>query len=744
LSLNAPAVLNEPVSRDPEADAAPVRVRFLLASLLIVVFALLSLARAMQEPSLGYRFVETAAGIEARPTTDRGPVLRQVRALDGSGGMRVPLSALLMTESAGILNLYAEHEVFFSEHARLWQLLQGPQVRIEHALGLTTAPVRPRELDELGPRFWFPWVVALMSLSVGLAVWVFRPGDVSARWYMLASLGYAFGMLCTAGWGSRLLTQAPELWQELHLASHAGSFLVLGGLCMLLWRHPSALGLPWFPWVLGSVCAASLLVDGARLVDSIALGFRLPVVLIGVALTTLYGLQWRASQDDPVKRAQIKWLGLLLFAALSVVFVAYAFGAMGYVVRAPQNYGLGWVALVFVGLVPLVTRVGLFRLDRWWATAWLWFFGGLLVVALDMLLLVLLPLSGETALAAALALGGWLYFPLRQALWRRLARGVLPATRDVLPDIVALMVSGTRPGQDASMQARWIQLWDRVFQPQHLRPCIHEGEVGIAGDGRVLRVPGVDGLGGLELRLAARGARLFNPGDLRRAAEIVQLVRQGLAARASYERGAVEERERIAADLHDDLGARLLGIVQSAEAAQVPRVAALARQAMDDMRLSVRGMTGRPVPASVALADWRAELVGRLDAAGFEASWEARVAPDDPVLPSRLHLQVTRVLREAVSNVIRHSGGHVCRITLVVDEHTLTLDVEDDGSGLDGARRAGMGLPGMERRARNLGGNHWLGRSALGGAQVHLSVPLYPTAEADPAPQHGSSANIDA
>ena len=105
LSLNAPAVPNEPVSRDPEADAAPVRVRFLLASLVIVVFALLALARAMQEPSLGYRFVETAAGIEARPTTGHGPALRQVRALDDGGGMRVPLSPLLMTESAGILNL---------------------------------------------------------------------------------------------------------------------------------------------------------------------------------------------------------------------------------------------------------------------------------------------------------------------------------------------------------------------------------------------------------------------------------------------------------------------------------------------------------------------------------------------------------------------------------------------------------------------------------------------------------------
>lgn len=705
-----------------EAGSPLARWRFWAASLLIVLFALLGLVRSLQEPSLGWRFVLRGDQVDALPLVRDKPVLQGVQALS-AGGVRVPLTPLLLTESAGILNRYADQDLFFAGHAALWQVLAQPQVRIEHAGGVEMAAPAPRELAELGPRFWFPWAVALLSMSVGLAVWVFRPCDASARWYMLASLGYAFGMLCTAGWGGRLLTQPPALWRELHVASHAASFLLAGGLCMVLWAHPSQLGLRWFPPVLAGLITLSVLADGGRWLPTIALAFRLPAVLVVVALAWLYARQWRAARGDPVKRAQLKWLGLLLFAALSVVFVAYAVGATGYVVSVPQNYGLAWIALAFLGLVPLVSRVGLFRLDRWWAVAWLWFLGGLLVVALDLLLLVLLPLSNETALALALAAGGWVYFPLRQALWRRLSRGALPETRDVLPDVVALVTQG---GAGAHLNARWTALWDRLFEPQHLLACDHEGEVQVVGNGEALRVPGVGGLQGLELRLAARGARLFNPGDQRRGDEILRLVRHGLASQESHQRVVREERQRIAADLHDDLGAKLLTIAQaSLQEDDRTRVASLARQALDEMRLSVRGMAGEAAPADDVLADWRAETVTRLRAAGLDAQWTADEPGPGLVLPARAHVQLTRILREAVSNVIRHSGGTVCTVRIGFAADALRLEVQDNGRGLPAVPSgAGHGLPGIERRVRKLAGRHALGPAPGGGVLLQVVIPL--------------------
>ena len=288
----------------------------------------------------------------------------------------------------------------------------------------------------------------------------------------------------------------------------------------------------------------------------------------------------------------------------------------------PQIYGLGIVALVFVGLVPLVTRIGMFQLEAWWPRAWLWFLGGLLVVVLDLFLLSALGWRGDIAFALALALAGWLYFPLRQTLWHRMVKGALPDTREVLPLILELVTQGQ--GDRARLNQLWQRLWETVFQPQSISVAAPGAATGGGSEGLRLCVAAGPALEPLELGLPERGARLFNPADARRAEEISNLVRHGLASAEAFEHGARQERRRIASDLHDDLGAQLLTIAQSSNHASRERIAGMARQALDEMRLSVRGLAGEPAGVGDVLADWRAESVTRLDAAGFQADWSPR------------------------------------------------------------------------------------------------------------------------
>ena len=189
-----------------------------------------------------------------------------------------------------------------------------------------------------------------------------------------------------------------------------------------------------------------------------------------------------------------------------------------------------------------------------------------------------------------------------------------------------------------------------------------------------------------------------------------------------------QERQRIASDLHDDLGAKLLTIAQASQLdTDREHVAGMARQALDEMRLSVRGLTGEPASAQDVLADWRAETVTRLATAGFAARWEADESPAGLVLPARTHVQLTRVLREAVSNTIRHSGGTQCRVRIGFGEGLMLLEVEDDGRGLKDARASadgGHGLPNIERRVRNLAGRHSFSTGALGGTLLQVKVPM--------------------
>jgi signal transduction histidine kinase len=184
------------------------------------------------------------------------------------------------------------------------------------------------------------------------------------------------------------------------------------------------------------------------------------------------------------------------------------------------------------------------------------------------------------------------------------------------------------------------------------------------------------------------------------------------------------ERKRIAADLHDDLGAKLLTIVHTSDS---ERISTLAREALEEMRLSVRGLTGRPVRLTDALGDWRAEVVSRLAQAGIEGEWEA---PEDlpQTLSARAYVQTTRILREATSNIIKHSGATHCTVTASINEGDFLFIVQDNGDGIapqtEGRLDRGHGLASMKNRAKQLNGQCLVESGPGYGTVIRLTLPL--------------------
>ena len=181
------------------------------------------------------------------------------------------------------------------------------------------------------------------------------------------------------------------------------------------------------------------------------------------------------------------------------------------------------------------------------------------------------------------------------------------------------------------------------------------------------------------------------------------------------------ERKRIASDLHDDLGAKLLTIVHTGDASRVPQ---LAREALEEMRLSVRGLAGKPVRLDDALADWRAETIVRLGQAEIEAVWVHPEADVSSTLPARVFMQLTRILREAVSNVIKHSGAKRCAVQCTVADGSLRVMVKDDGRGIATDLQRGQGMSSMKRRAKKLNGQCLVESRPGYGVVISLTVPL--------------------
>ncbi len=186
------------------------------------------------------------------------------------------------------------------------------------------------------------------------------------------------------------------------------------------------------------------------------------------------------------------------------------------------------------------------------------------------------------------------------------------------------------------------------------------------------------------------------------------------------------ERKRIAADLHDDLGAKLLTIVHTSGD---ERISTLAREALEEMRLSVRGLTGKPVGLADALGDWRAEVMSRLNQAGVEGEWSAPSDDDVPgTLSARAYVQTTRILREAVSNIIKHSGASHCAVRCAIADGDFQLVIQDNGNGipleLDGRLDKGHGMASMKSRAKQLQGQCLVESGPGYGTVIRLTLPL--------------------
>ena len=188
------------------------------------------------------------------------------------------------------------------------------------------------------------------------------------------------------------------------------------------------------------------------------------------------------------------------------------------------------------------------------------------------------------------------------------------------------------------------------------------------------------------------------------------------------EQALLEERERIYQDLHDDVGAKLLSLVYRSEN---PNNVDLARSALQDLRDVVSRTTAEQFQLEDAIADWRAECEQRLKDSGLRLEWQADTAIADYRLTQPQALNLGRILREGVSNIIRHAQATHVSVKLEQNATHLLLTIADDGVGLAPGTRPGRGFSNMQRRAQRLGGQFSQTANTPHGLVLHVQLPLH-------------------
>ena len=184
------------------------------------------------------------------------------------------------------------------------------------------------------------------------------------------------------------------------------------------------------------------------------------------------------------------------------------------------------------------------------------------------------------------------------------------------------------------------------------------------------------------------------------------------------------ERERIARDMHDVLGhslslivlkselaGRLLDSQPSRAALEIAEIETAARQALAEVRKTITGYRSEGFASELTRA---AEV---LKTAGVRLNKPAKA----PYLTPRHEATLSLVLREAVTNIVRHADASECSIEVFSEQDRTQLVIADDGRG--NIRQEGNGLRGMRERVQELGGS--LSLESSRGTRLSIELPQF-------------------
>ncbi len=707
---------------------------FVMAAAAVVLAGL----TATQTPWLGAEFRAADNGpVEVVRVWSHGPAHKQLVegqslvAIEDAAGRAVSLIGFEPHLEPHNHATFDGFHAYLQRHGEIAAALHGESVTLVTADGhrLSITPAESRPLASLPTNFWLLNLFGLPPLLIGLAVWVFRPKLTAARLLALSGVGFFAATCLHSVFISRELALPAAPFELMLRLNHYGLSLLLGSLMALMAYYPRRL----------SRYPAGILVLIMMLAYQLnetfywwqwpGHAFYTPILLlyvigIGVALR-----QWQLAQRQPLDRAALKWVFLSIFLGMGISLMLYfAPVAIGEAAILGASGMVGVASTVYIGFALGILRYRLFDLERWWFTAWMWFFAGVVILLIDAALVLALGLQPVQALGIAVIAVGWLYFPARQWLWRSLARCPQDSVEQFLPRLTRMMLEAHSPG---SSSERWRAFLTTLHQPLDI--ALRQGEPAngpaeIRHNGAGLRVALPEQSGYLELFHAGNGRRLFSPQDAETAEALLAVARQICQARNAEADGARTERRRIMRDLHDDVGGHLLSLLHGATDGATREQARVALQAL---RESIHALDeGRTHHLEDALEDWRTELAERCDYSGTGLDWIQCCGDSlDITVSARQYINLKRILSEAATNALRHARPETLLVRVDAQAERLRIVISNPASATGTCERrplAGRGMHNMRTRAEELGGHIRLQAPGSNGGEyiVELEIPL--------------------
>ncbi|HEY7054231.1 MAG TPA: GAF domain-containing sensor histidine kinase [Mycobacterium sp.] len=255
-----------------------------------------------------------------------------------------------------------------------------------------------------------------------------------------------------------------------------------------------------------------------------------------------------------------------------------------------------------------------------------------------------------------------------------------------------------------------------------------------AGPALVMPLRSGDSAVGVVVALRKKGSPSFNDGQLEMMTAFTDQAtlawQLATAQHQMRELDVLADRDRIARDLHDHVIQRLFAVGLSLQGtiarARSPEVAQRLSESVDDLqaviqqiRTAIFDLHGE-LPGKTRLRQRLDEIFTQFASAGLRTT--VQFSGPLSVVDADLADDVEAVVREAVSNAVRHSGGTTLTVSVNVADD-VTIEVVDNGTGVS-SDGGGHGLANLAERARRAGGKFSIGDVDGGGTRLRWSAPL--------------------
>lgn len=665
-----------------------------------------------------------------------GDTIESIRNADGK---REEIGRKHILHSSEEARLYFEsRSERLTEIDRIHDLLNTESIIVARDDGtITTLALNQRRpITSLSPTFWALLFISLTVPLVGSVVWAWQPKKPEATLLLISGLGF-FGTCFSSAvsiYSNDMLYYPLFLHWLIRAIQDLGQLtFVLFGAAVLLY-YPNRLK---FASATLKVLVAAYLIypffcyfNGWWFSDlesqiypafNDAEAYSAMVSMFGLTVLLCW-LQFRASRSHPVQRAQTLWVILAWTIGPGVFVIFYVLPR--WLGDGPLLHGSVFlnstILTTFLMILLGIARINLFQLEQYIGQAYQWVILSILFIGLDITLISLVNFSPEVSSTIVLVAVIWIYIPLRQWAQRKLTAGQRDRTQALTSEAVVLMVKNSLDPKNTPHDS-WQQIVDSLYKPGAIKALDSTVPSSIAMRGQQLIIRGNSYSPALQLDFAEGGSRLFVKRDLSLAETLSVLFEKLYDVRDSFLEGQTQERNRIRRDLHDQIGHKLLSLIYSAGD---EKSKTLAQETMAQLSELIQALKQKPIP----LEELAARMHGVCDEictnAGLKLDWENSIPAESmKLVSSDQFLNILNILRELLSNTIKHAQAEHVSVKLELGEKSLTLVYQDDGTGFDQNQiKPGNGLFNLQSRAAELHAKiEW---NTTGGTRFDLTIPV--------------------